>query len=205
MITTLTRRLHLAALACFLCASAACGDGESAGDAHDAALDAGGVDAAGLDCAFTACGGDVVGTWTMNDSCATQDFATVECPSRSGAIDYAASGTLTFAADMTVSGTLTLAGTTTQHLPTSCLPPGTACADLADPSVQQACDEAGDGCDCVHTFGDPPFEVTGTWATSGSVLTLGELGDLDYCVSGSTLWLRKVDADGPIGLQLTRP
>ncbi len=163
----------------------------------------------------TACGGDVVGTWTVTSSCLsvngtldlTQAGEAAACPTAPVTGSLQVSGTWTANADGTyVDGTVTT-GTEQFTLGPSC---------LVISSTPVTCDGAGGiikalgyasvtctptsngGCACSATvqqtgvLGVVSVSPTpnGNYATSGSALTItGDVGDTkyEYCVAGDQL------------------
>ena len=171
------------------------------------------------------CGGDVVGTWKIVDSCVEftvpplgLDF----CPQATADItETAFSGGATYNADLTYSSTLTLAYTFVLRLPTSCLSSGggtVTCADFndalqaqltahPDPDIQSyTCASGGSSCNCT-VVPTPQTELeSGTYSTTGGRITSTPTGDApsneNYCVQGDTLHLltdeSDVDASGQL-------
>jgi hypothetical protein len=157
------------------------------------------------------CGGDVVGTWQVKSSClefaGDTDVAltSLGCKTVQLTGSLETTGTLITKADGTFTDNTRTTGSATVHLPAAC---------LSISSVPVTCDRvgsifetlgwskgtctvAGSGCDCKldadHEKGAlgtlAPFEVeSGTYATSGSALTLDTL-EYSYCTSGNSLTL----------------
>jgi len=148
------------------------------------------------------CGGSLIGTWTVNDSCqSVTDFTfDMACPEAS--IDQSAiitSGSLTFNADMTVTVNLSQSGTLRVTAPLSCLTQVTTCDEYASvfspgpPDATTTCTTvAGNACDCTLVYATPQTTSgSGTYTTTGSTLSWTLSGDSDgsYCVQGNTLHL----------------
>jgi hypothetical protein len=164
-------------------------------------------------CGVAPCGGDVVGSWQASSACVdhatlNRDFMAgvmASCPTASiGAVNVTPSGTVTFAADMTLTGSLVASSTLEINLPAACNN-GATCDQVTQ--VMQtiigtngvtgvSC--AGPG-SCVCTIAQTMDIVAapGTWATSGTTLTLPgatAAGQNDpYCVQDSSLHLLDVD------------
>jgi hypothetical protein len=136
------------------------------------------------DCAFSACGGDVVGTWAVTGVCAEIADAVIDvCPTALATLDITLTGTATFNADGTRSTDFTSENTITYTLDAACLnaitmnmPPATcdALSKEADPT-------SGDGpttctgdpsvsCTCVATNPEKTEMKTGTYSVDGSTL-----------------------------------
>ena len=159
----------------------------------------GAPDAGGTTCPpISACGGDVVGTWRVTQSCVsgTQDLSSI-CPGATAEIDLAIDGTATFNADGTYTS-MPIAGPVMyhEHFPSGCMPYGKTCAEigqsLADAGTASgscSTDSAGD-CNCDATAQETANSQTGTYSMSGGMLTLvhdGTTSTATYCVRGNTL------------------
>ncbi len=117
-------------------------------------------------------------------------------------------GSMSFKPDMTYTETETLSGTMSMTLPAACLRQGNVTATCAqveqsanaglsgDPTTRDAigpikCSgSAGGGCACRMPFSQPAAMGTGVYSTSGSVLTQSGSDQSDYCVKGTTLYLK---------------
>jgi hypothetical protein len=181
-----TLKMGLAAIALVLSISACGGDDNKSG---------------GPACnAFTPCGGDVVGTWQVKDSCIQGKLTVKDCPTASVTFDgFKTTGTMTFNADKTGTASIATAGAMKMALPQSCLA-GQTCAavdaavklDLATKPMSEFASVACSGtdpCTCVYTFKGTPSDDGGSWSTAGTVLTQGT-DQVDYCVAGQELKLK---------------
>ena len=164
-----------------------------------ALLSACGDDDGGVDCsAFTACGGDPTGTWTIRGTCIDPNqevFPGCEGATASGSPTE--TGTVTINADMTYTADTRTMGSASFSIPGSCLTGLTSCDMLEDESTM--CDGTIDtSCSCDITFDETSTE-TGTYSTSGNNITLtpsgGSADTGEYCVSGNTL---RVSVEGSI-------
>jgi hypothetical protein len=147
------------------------------------------------------CGGDAVGTWTITSSNLTVDVPKFDlaCPTAAGtSSNIAASGTLTYNADLSYSDDVTITGNVTLDLPASCVSSGLSCADLGSHLVTAGvfeaatCAVAGTGCTCTAVLPGQPSTDVGTFTTAAGVLTETSTGSatgegLAYCVKGMTL------------------
>ena len=114
------------------------------------------------------CGGDVVGTWKVVDSCLDFDVPPPDidfCPTATADLSKVTlSGGITFDADLTYSSTLTLGATLTLKLPSTCLTMNgvtVTCAQFNDaiqaqlatdpnPAFQSyTCASGGSACNCT--------------------------------------------------------
>jgi hypothetical protein len=175
-------------------------------------------------CSFTACGGNLVGTWTIQSICTPSPFAS--CPEpvmvdRSGAVatyTFGSNGVFTYAASGTVIETISyrkdcLSSSADAGLSDLC----TALQSAVQSSIASADGGAGSGitgftcavqndrCVCTETFMNLMQNETGTYTTSGNQVTImitsggstdGGIPTSDYCVSGSTLKLRSTSTSG---------
>jgi len=164
------------------------------------------------DCGFSACGGDVVGTWTVTGVCAVAD-ALVEqvCPSGTAELDLALTGTATFADDGTSTTDFTSKATITYTLTAECLmniAGGMLPADCE--SLSKEADPANDegpttctgdpsvSCTCVEEQPEKTETKTGTYTVDGSTMTTTDDGDseaktLEFCVNGKEARFQQTD------------
>lgn len=153
-----------------------------------------------------ACGGDVVGEWTIVDTCLTAsgggaifgDF----CPTATiDASGIRASGMGSYRADMTFAGTVTLSGSVAFVLPASCLTMSgitLTCAQLdqavkqammddPDPSIQSISCAGSGSCRCTAQMTPQTSTGSGTYTTSGTTLVENGSSSSEYCVQGNEL------------------
>ncbi len=162
-------------------------------------------------CGIAPCGGDVVGSWKAETACL--DHATLEkdflfgvrgsCPTASiGAVSMTPVGTLELAADMSFRGALVVNSTMDVNHPAVCVN-GATCesvTELLQASVgangvtSVGCVGTG-SCTCTWSQTIDIINATGTWATSGTMLTFAGApgGNGPYCVQGSSLHLLGFD------------
>src|SRR5262245_1254658 len=165
------------------------------------------------------CGGDVVGTWVPHVSCVSRASLQSrymsqlggECPSGSAVSVFDATSdwatvSSTFNADGSYSGTRSFSATVQILVPTACLVTR-SCADLdanlrgmIDPAtgiVAGSCRSADTACACSVSQQQPTVAESGTYTTSGTVLTTTPAGgtatETPYCVRGSELHLLSID------------
>jgi hypothetical protein len=172
---------------------------------------AGGTGGGNASCATpSACGGDIVGTWRVTQSCltATKDLSSV-CAGASADIAYMLTGTVTYNADGTYGSALTGASTIHEHYESGCAPFGLTCAQLGQ-SVLPAIDagtvisascsmDAAGGCSCDSVTPLTTTNTVGTYSTSGGTLTSthdGMTSTSSYCVQGGILQEAVAPADG---------
>ena len=157
----------------------------------------------------SACGGDVVGTWQVSSSCLAVDassmMGSMGCPgATTSASGTKITGTITYSADKTFTSNLTTSGSLVITLPASCLTQQGVTVTCAQ--LQQAlngtmnatfssatCTESGGGCACSVALNAVTSNETGTYSTSGGVLTQTDTSgipdDSNYCVQGGQLSL----------------
>jgi len=166
-------------------------------------------------CGTAPCGGDVVGNWQASSACIDEaalsmDFlagVAVSCPDASlGNVSMTPRGTIALTADMMF--TTTLAGDSTLDVifPAACIN-NASCAQLTTVLQQTIVGTngitsatcAGSGaCTCTFAYTIDTINDFGTWAASGTTLTLtgasGAPEDSPYCVQGSSLHLLEFDS-----------
>lgn len=166
-------------------------------------------------CGLAPCGGAVVGSWAFTDACIAEDVLNaglaaqtaelmVGCAgARLGEVTVEPSGTLVFNVDGSYSGGLGIGISFELFVPISCIAPD-ACVDLqralqsnldSDPDSTFRTVSCVQGSDCACTFsgGSAAANETGTYATSGTTLTLTSAAASEaseYCVQGTTLTLQ---------------
>ena len=152
-----------------------------------------------------ACGGDVVGEWTIVDTCLSAtggamfgDFCPTATVDPSG---LRMSGTGTYRADMTYSGNVTLSGSMAFVLPAACLTMGgitLTCAQIdqgvkqaqiddPDPSIQSVSCSGSSSCRCTTEMVPQISTTSGTYTTSGTTLVEDGTSSSEYCVQGNEL------------------
>ena len=152
----------------------------------------------------SACGGDIVGVWTVASSCLSvsgTDFD-MDCPTATvTSSNTTLTGTQTYGADSTYRTQLTVSVKAIVTLPMSCLAVqgfALTCAQvtqllMADGSFKAAtCTAAGTGCACSVAAADMESSDVGTYTTSNGVVTTTDStnGDFEqdaYCVKGNTM------------------
>lgn len=179
----------------------ACGDGGSCGKVQP-------------------CGGDVVGNYNFTAACynsAALGMEAIEgCPEATVTINsLGVSGTANFGADMTYSVSQTITASASQTLPAPCLTMGgltLTCQQLdqlaqqlllENPSIQSIRCSGSSSCTCTFTLAPMTTNASGTYTTSGTMLTLtsstGGISGGPYCVQGDELHLISVDMTMPMG------
>ena len=170
----------------------------------------------GEKCGVAPCGGDVVGSWTATSSCI--DRATLEkdiltglkgnCPTVSlDEVTMTPRGTLSMNADMTFTGALDVDATFAIVYPAACIT-NQSCA-IVEQTLQSTVGTNGitavscvsntvpaGSCTCTTELTLDVINTSGTYATSGTMLTFAEApgGNGPYCVQGSSLHLVGYDS-----------
>ena len=158
-----------------------------------------------------ACGGNIVGTWSVSQLCAADLVPTTDasCPNSTATISgVTESGTYTFNADNTTVDNVHATFTETANFPSSCFTE-VQCTQLqsafsAEPDLSSAsCMYAtATGCSCVLAV-DTQSTAMGTYQVSGGTLTIvasaGATPETDtFCVSGNTLTIQNINANGGV-------
>jgi hypothetical protein len=164
---------------------------------------------------FAPCGGDVVGTWTLDTVC-FPDFGNpfaAQCATSTYTLEVIADGTLDIVNDMTYTADFTLAMHTTLSIPTECNSGLTDCNEW-DNTLGLACTgDVATGCDCQLTSPPAPWQVTDSWSYVGNKVVFAGLSllpfrgaappqsiPMDFCQDGDTLSLFQGQA--PFGVQI---
>lgn len=157
---------------------------------------------------FTACGGDLTGTWKLVGWCTG-----TEVPTGSG-FDAGCSGatvstiatpteTITFSSDGTYSsGQFTLASTRTETIPTRCLATSCDPGDLAintGGTMGATCSISGSNCVCSGEQTSTAVAQTGTYTISGTTVTTNDGNAHLYCVRGALLEMAPSPGDSLSG------
>ena len=137
-----------------------------------------------LECSFEACGGDPVGTWNIDGACSPATGGTDEdCPGATLVRSVTYAGTWNFEADMTYQVDGQALETLQGSFPRTCLGQISRCEDLAEEGL--TCRTAGERCECSGVSSEP-FDLVGTWTSSGSSLTLDGV-PWAYCRAAGSL------------------
>jgi hypothetical protein len=146
------------------------------------------------------CGGNIVGSWKITNSCVTNSTINpmnTSCPGETGKVNSFDYGTATFNADGTYSTSTGGSASETLTIPKSCVSTIT-CDQLTmalnntDGGASGTCVTSGSNCDCTFAISAQTSTETGTYTTSGTSITTtpasGTAGTNGYCVQGSTLY-----------------
>jgi hypothetical protein len=151
-----------------------------------------------------ACGGNIVGTWTIGSSCVTANASMFDsqCPSATvSSSNVQLSGTFTFNGDMTYTSNVTSSGSVVVTLPASCLTMQgvtVTCDQITQvfqanptPGVTFTC-TGSSSCTCNETVANATSAMSGTYTTTAAGLLTetasdGTVSEGDYCVKGTTL------------------
>ena len=166
----------------------------------------------GPDCTmFTACGGNVVGTWRLTKACISglANPLAAFCPSSTFQVSESLGGTVKFVANDGVTLAMGVAGGTYSSnitssvvedltIPASCLQ-GATCAQVQSsinqsgdggaPAAMGTCTDAAGGCACHVTAATSATPTSGVYTVSGSTITLDGQPS-PYCVKGSGLLIQ---------------
>jgi hypothetical protein len=170
-----------------------------------------------------ACGGDVVGSYTISAGCINSAALNMDiggsssCPGL--AINVAGAsvtGSGSFNADMTYTVNETIKLTAVETIPTSCFSTGgitVTCAQLDQELQSEIAAGSSDissghctgttTCNCTITTAAMTTTQSGTYTTSGTTITMtsstGTVSTDSYCVQGNELHVMSVDMTMPMG------
>jgi hypothetical protein len=169
-----------------------------------------------------ACGGDVVGTYTISAGCvntAALNMQIIEgcAGAKINSYNTSITGSGSFNADMTYTLNETVTLSASETLPASCLTQDgltLTCAQvdallqsaiLQDPTVFKSAHCTGSSsCTCTFTLAPQTMTQTGTYTTAGTTLTTlsstGTPGSNEYCVKGNELHVMQVDMTMPMAV-----
>ena len=164
--------------------------------------------------AFTACGGDLTGQWTIDGLCTEGDITEgmldetempAECKDAFQNMSLQMSGTLTYAngietADMKmamkVKYTFTSACFSAMSMPMTQEACSAAEMTSDDPDAPVlSCSVSGSACNCTMSMENQGVE-TDTYTVSGSTLTYSDGESAQFCVAGDKLTIREPSEAG---------
>jgi hypothetical protein len=165
--------------------------------------------------AFTACGGDLTGTWKIASVCSKgASTPTSTCSAQSTPTNARYDGTFTFEIGGTYQQSISVRGSTKLTYSASCFTSSAFTCEALDTELKSAeaaavgftgsCASSSDGsCVCNETM-DMTFAEAGNYTVSGSSVTLTATtsspgdggGEFDYCVQGNNLTLQINDTTG---------
>ncbi len=153
-----------------------------------------------LDCSFVACGGDIVGDWSISGGCVDDggnNGLNELCATATIDVDFDTTGTVSFGADGKFSSNVASSGSLALNLPKECLPAlGGSCEDFSS-ALDSPCTTAADGsCACIIPADDNTAGDMGTYSVSGTSLTMTSTSsiapdELEYCVEGNNLHVKQ--------------
>ena len=150
------------------------------------------------------CGGNVVGTWSLLGVCFSEryrmkasDSLAAVCPGASiDTFDIDVSGTITFNADLTYVSNVHETVSATERIPLSCLGGFASCAEVTSSSPESTLTCTGTTMCTCHASGMPTGDETGTYATSGTSLSMTDPNSTStdaYCVEQNRLHVIGID------------
>jgi hypothetical protein len=175
---------------------------------------------------FSACGGDITGTWIVDDICVEGDLG-AELASEAGVpskcndlyqnIDITVGGTISYANGVETPN-ITMNMTMVAHYTEACLSAiagqkvsmnRTICDALQSASTDEptfasaTCELSGGACDCTLTNVPTTLTDTDTYTVTGKSLTYADGNVVDYCATNTTLNVRKTAGFGSLSAQFT--
>jgi hypothetical protein len=194
------------------------GGATATGAAGSAGVGGGGGEAGvGAACTeFTACGGSLLGTWQLANTCFFMPPAASGCADETvDAATFHESGSYVFNSDLTYSASVIPSGTLGFTMPQSCTPAqpiATTCAVFnstysslvsqpGSPYASAGCAASGTDCVCTFTFNGQTVSATGTYVVGTDTVTLTRAGSTtsttnNFCVQGTALSLDAVSLVG---------
>jgi hypothetical protein len=159
---------------------------------------------------FFPCGGDLTGTWTIDrSSLAVTSFQWSGCMIESDLTKMRLRGTWEFGPDMTYRFDLSAEGKWVLKRPSQCGERTTSCEEVQEgrrallnyvDDVEVAITCSGTAvCTCVHEVKSWHMRGEGSYAVTGTRVSLGTKNRLDYCVAGDTLRLNATYGEGALG------
>jgi hypothetical protein len=164
---------------------------------------------------FTACGGNVVGTWSLSNACVSKfvNPGNMACPASTAQLSENVSGTIEFNQDGTFVTNANSTLNETLTVPASCLVDAGAtesCQQLQNafnqptdagvPAAVASCTSASmGGCTCQLTDTLMGGGQKATYSTLGYRIGLGGAPPSPYCVQGNTLTIQTESSNGMPG------
>jgi hypothetical protein len=154
-----------------------------------------------VDCSFTACGGDVVGTWNSYGSCMSttgyEQYPGCEDVVIDGAPDF--TGSATFNADGSYTQDTTISGDVHEVFDDDCIASMTggmmngeaycalvsAVASSGESGMSGSCTYSGGKCTCNLSI-DMQDSQQGSYTLAGNTMTIDDGEAVEYCVSNGT-------------------
>lgn len=144
--------------------------------------------------AFTACGGDPKGTWTLQSLCSKPKTAPLDmdCPTGTNTTTIiGGTGDLTIDDTMFSKGPSIADAQFVLEAPTSCFPVDCKTVEtgykMQDPNA--CCDTVGTDCVCIYGYKADTDASSLAYTLNGNNLTIGA-GDIEFCVANGQLSLR---------------
>jgi hypothetical protein len=165
-------------------------------------------------CGGGACGGNLVGTWSLTSQCnsTNQPTPTTGCTDTVDSSRIKETGTVTFNRNGTYSTSISISGSASETISAQCLS-STTCDNENTVLMQEvtagqlssaSCTAVASGCFCQFVYVSQTLTNTGTYATAGSSVTTMTTGSTSsststYCVLGSTLTVSSMSMAGMTG------
>lgn len=146
--------------------------------------------------AFAPCGGELIGTWDLDDLCEVTPIDVPGCPEFSGGMttQYAPGYALTFDESVISLPETTRTVTLDASIPLTCAPELDLgdiedCASMSGPETGTCTGD--DICNCVgEEIDELPATTHAYSAQEDGTLSIDEEGTFEYCVQGQTLLLK---------------
>ena len=151
---------------------------------------------------FTACGGDVMGEWSMGDLCFDEAFMAdagelgEQCPGASVNYEVEWTGSVSFDGTRMTRRFDSAEATSEMTIPHECLPAGATCDLMSQGSDDQgSCVDTGSACQCTYSDQDLEMDVEqDAYQIDNTTMVVtsedGEVTRVPYCVRGAELVLK---------------
>lgn len=219
-LVTVTGLMGLIGVLCLLCG---CGGDGGDGNGGDGNGGDGNGGAAGR-CGFSACGGDLVGTWQIQSMCVEnpeQMFAVAglpaECSDLFGGVDYRPAGEFVFREDGTGEANVTLMADIEMVLTDACVRAmggsgvSPAVCDAMESSFSgsaefqgAACESGANSCVCLVTSEEMTIASGGAYRVQGDLILEDSGPGSPFCVSGNTLTVQGEHSGVVMVMTMTR-
>ncbi len=151
---------------------------------------------------LTACGGDVVATWSIVDQCLTGFPDSQNCGVTLVSDNINVTGSVTFNADGTFTQNLATTGTLVTNIPAGCFQGAVTNCAMLNNATTECTGNASVACECTISQNETSTEP-GLYTTAGNSITIDGVAS-DYCVDGDTLSVKQTNPGFSVELILEK-